>query len=204
MVQLLSLSDRTPSLFFLVHMHMTNDSFFHYHTILPHSQWQNQKKTREAGRRTWWSRTRNVSKLFSFPGLEGIDQPKWHYLVSVLDLILLKGREVGLFFMSLESECSSRDGEVDAFRERSWEQTGGMPCSSRVRYPSKMKYQRFSPAPQDKLLKPVMKSLLLGYKECRKHNVGADCSCIGAVGFCQPAKEREEIEAQFWVLSLWS
>lgn len=112
MVQLLSLSDRIPSLFFLVHMHMTNDSFFHYYTMLPHSQWQNQKetkprvvfqhfqkKTREAGRRTWWSRTRNVSKLFSFPGLEGIDQPKWHYLVSILDLILLKGREVGLFFL---------------------------------------------------------------------------------------------------------
>lgn len=110
MVQLLS-SDRKPSLFFLVHMHMTNDSFFHYHTLLPHSHWQNQKetklrvvfqhfqkKTREAGRRTWWSRTRNVSKLFSFPGLEGIDQLKWHYLVSVLDLILLKGREVGLFY----------------------------------------------------------------------------------------------------------
>lgn len=41
-----------------------------------------------------------------------------------------------------------------------------------------------------------MKSLLLGYKERRKHN--------GTVGFCQPAKEREKVEAQFWVLSLRS
>ena len=36
-------------------------------------------------------------------------------MVSVLDLILLKCREVGLFFMALESERSSRDDEVDAF-----------------------------------------------------------------------------------------
>lgn len=71
-----------------------------------------------------------------------------------------------------------------------------MPCSSWVPCPSKMKYQRFSPAPQDKLVKPVMKSLLLGYKERRKHN--------GTVGFFQPAKEREKVEAQFWVLSLRS
>jgi hypothetical protein len=53
-----------------------------------------------------------------------------------------------------------------------------MPQSSWEPYLNKMKNQRFSPKSQAKLVKPVMKSLLLGYEECRKYNMAADYSCV--------------------------